>query len=107
MAWVAHPIAWPRVPQTEALAGAAQKPMVVWILVIRLDQVVIDILDAELGAHAIQTHCLQFQHHERTRGVLSQRLIDTQPNFIRASCGRAGGERKSTAGLGSDRKSTR
>jgi len=98
---VAHSVAWSRVPQTKAVAGAAQKPVVVWILVVRLDQIVIDILDAELGAHAIQTHCLQFQHHERTRGVLSQRLIDTQPNFIRASCGRAGGERKSTAGLGS------
>ncbi len=54
--------------------------MVVGVLVVRLDDVVVDVLDANLGLHPIQAHRLQLKHHQRAGGVLGQGLVDPEPN---------------------------
>jgi len=79
---MADPVARPAVPDAEAGAGGAQILVVVRVLVVELQEVVIDILGGELGAHPTETHCFQFEHHERAGSVLGQRLIDTQPDLL-------------------------
>ena len=43
---MAHSVSRPRVPHPESLACAAQEEVVVGVLVVRLDDVVVDVLDA-------------------------------------------------------------
>ena len=80
MARMAHPVSRPRVPHPESLACAAQEEVVVGVLVVRLDDVVVDVLDANLGLHPIQAHRLQLKHHQRAGGILGQGLVDPEPN---------------------------
>ena len=82
MTRVAHAISRSGKPDAEALARAAQEEMVVGILVIGLDDIVVDILDADLGLHPIQVHGFELQHHQCASGVLRQRLVDADPDFL-------------------------
>ena len=50
--------------------------MVVRVSVVRLQQVVVDVLCRELGLHSIDSHGLQLQHHQRSGRVLGERLVD-------------------------------
>ena len=69
-------------PEAETLARAAQEEMVVGVLVIGLDDIVVDILYADLGLHPIQVRGFELQHHQCTGGVLRQRLVDANPDFL-------------------------
>ena len=59
-----------------------QIAMVVRIAEIRLDHVVVDVGHRTLGAHAGQTHGLEFEPHHRTRGILGQSLIDLDGDLL-------------------------
>ena len=82
VARVAHAISRPGIPHAETLARAAQEQVVIGILVIRLDDVVVDVLDADLGLHPIQAHGFELQHHQCASRILGQRLIDANPDFF-------------------------
>ena len=63
-------------PHAETPAGAAQKQMIIRILEVGLQQVVIDVLRRNLGAHAAHLHRLEFLHHQCAGGILRQGLVD-------------------------------
>jgi hypothetical protein len=73
---MADAVAGARIPQTEAATGALQEEMIVSVQVVDLQQVVIDILSAALGARSIQADRLQRQHHQRAGRILCERLIN-------------------------------
>ena len=50
--------------------------MIVRVQMVNLEQVVIDILRAELRTNPIEADCLQRQHHQRAGCILRERLID-------------------------------
>lgn len=50
--------------------------------VILLDQIMVDVLDAYLGTDPVQHHGFQFQHHQCAGGILSERLIDRDTDFL-------------------------
>ena len=76
MKHMAHAIAWVAKPDAELLAGASQEYVIVRILIIFLQEIVIDILNRDLGSHSWDTNRLEFQQGQRTRCVLSQSLVD-------------------------------
>jgi hypothetical protein len=78
---VTHPVPRAAVPDPEAATRALQEEVVVRVLVIRLNQIVVDILHRHLGLDAVEIHRLQLEHDQRTRGVLRQRLIDPDPDL--------------------------
>ena len=41
----------------------------------------VDILRRQLGAHALDSHRLEFEHHQLTNGILRERLIHPQTDF--------------------------
>ena len=69
------------VPQPEAPARAAQEEVVVRVLVIFLYETVVDVLDRDLGPHAIETHRLELEHHQRPGGILRKRLVDVKSDL--------------------------
>jgi len=56
--------------------------MIVRVQMVNLEQVVIDILRAELGADALEPDRLQRQHYQRTGCILRQGLIDADRNRL-------------------------
>ncbi len=56
--------------------------MVLGVLLVGLQQVVVDVLHAHLGAGAIEPERLQLLHHQRARRVLGQRLVDVESDFF-------------------------
>ena len=56
--------------------------MVVGVLEILLNDVVIDILDADLGLDPIQLHRFELQHDQCASRVLRQRLVDANSDFL-------------------------
>jgi hypothetical protein len=46
------------------------------VLFVGLQQVVVDVLDAHLGAGAVESERFEFLHHQRAGCVLGQGLID-------------------------------
>jgi hypothetical protein len=42
----------------------------------------VHILDADLGLHSIQAHGFELQHHQCASGILRQRLVDADPDFL-------------------------
>lgn len=79
---VTHAVARPAVPNTEALAGTVQEQMIVRILVVFLDEVVIDVLGRQLCLDTVQTHRLEFQHHQRSGRILRECLVDSDPDLL-------------------------
>jgi hypothetical protein len=51
------------VPQAKSPAGALQKNVIVRILEIGLDQIMVYILNRNIGFNAVETHGIQFEHH--------------------------------------------
>ena len=81
MEGMTHAVTGPAVPNTEALAGTAQKQVVICVLEVLLKQVVVDVLSGELGTDAVEPQGFQFQHYERAGSVLGQRLVHPQPDL--------------------------
>ena len=69
-------------PDAETPAGATQKKVIVRVLKVLLDQIVIHILDRNLGTDSIQTHCFQLEHHQGAGGVLGQGLVNVNADFL-------------------------
>jgi hypothetical protein len=59
-----------------------EKDVLVGILVIRLHQVVVDVLDRELGPDPVEAQRLELEHHQRAVGVLGERLVDAQGDLL-------------------------
>ncbi len=72
-------------PEPEAGACRPQILVVFGVLLVGLQQVVIDILDACLGPGPVQPERLEFLHHQRAGGVLGQRLVDAQRDLLAGS----------------------
>src|SRR5699024_609531 len=66
---------------TPFAAGCTQKIVVFGVLAAGLKQIVVHVLDRHFGLCALQAQCLQLQHHHRARGVLGERLVDSQGDF--------------------------
>jgi hypothetical protein len=79
---MANAITRPAVPNAEPPARASQKQMLVGVQMIVLDKVVIDVLRSEPNLNTLDTHGLQFEHHERAEHVLQQRLIYGQRDLF-------------------------
>ena len=73
---MADAVAGARIPQAKTAARALQEKVIVRVQMVDLQQVVIDILRAELGADAIEADRLQRQHHHRAGRILRERLVD-------------------------------
>jgi hypothetical protein len=56
--------------------------MIVRILVVLLNQIVIDVLNAQGGFGPFKSHRFQLQHHQGAGGVLGQRLVDGDANLL-------------------------
>ena len=56
--------------------------MILGVLLVGLQQVVVDVLHAHLGAGPIEPERLQFLHHQRARRVLGQRLVDAYRDLL-------------------------
>ena len=56
----------------------SRKQMIVGVQIVDLQEVVVDVLHADLGAHPIEANRLQRQHDEGAGGVLRERLVDLQ-----------------------------
>jgi hypothetical protein len=69
------------VPDPKLLTGAAQKEVIIGILKIGLQQVVIDILGRKLRPDTRQLHGLELQHHQRSCGILRERLVDREADL--------------------------
>ena len=69
-------------PQAVALGRRLEEQVVLRVLLIRLEEVVVDVLDGQLCAHAVQSQCFEFEHHHRARGVLGECLIDGQTDLV-------------------------
>ena len=76
-------------PQSEALRGGAQIFVIFGVLLVGLQQVVVDVLHADLGARVIESERLELLHHQRAGRVLGQRLVDTDRDLF-ARCHLAG-----------------
>ena len=75
------PFPAPAVPDAEAAASGEQEKMIVGILIIGLQQIMIDVLHRQLGLDPFHPHGFQLQHHQGSRGVLGQGLIDAERDF--------------------------
>ena len=75
---VAHSVARPAVPDTETLTGTLQKDVIVRVSVIRLDQIVVHVLNRKLRLDPVKVESFQREHDERARCVLGQRLVDLE-----------------------------
>ena len=56
--------------------------MILGVFLIGLQQVVIDVLHAHLGASPIESQRLEFLHHQRPGRILRQRLIDVYSDLF-------------------------
>src|SRR5215467_1261347 len=50
--------------------------------VVALEQVMVDILRGDIDFHAVGTHRLKFQHHERAENILEEYLVDAEGDFL-------------------------
>jgi hypothetical protein len=80
--WVRHTVAGLGEPQPEPLRCGAQVFVILGVFLVGLQQVVIDVLHADLGAGVIEPQRFQLLHHQGARRILSQRLIDSDRNFL-------------------------
>src|SRR5262249_8207939 len=65
------------VPDAEAAAGGTQKEVLFAIQIIRLEEIMVDILGGDADLHALGAHRFKFQHDEHSQHVLWEYLIDT------------------------------
>jgi hypothetical protein len=79
---MADAVPWAAEPEPKSLAGALQKKVIVCVLMIGLDQILINILNGNLGLRPFQIHGFQFQHDQSAGCVLGQRLIDANSNHF-------------------------
>jgi hypothetical protein len=82
---VADAVAGLGVPDAEAAAGAAQEQVVVGVAVVRLQQVVVDVLCRQLGLDSVELHRLELEHHHGARRVLGQRVVDPDRDLFARS----------------------
>jgi len=78
---VADAVAGPREPDAVAARHGMQVSMVVGVLEADLDRVVVDVAHRELRAHPADPHGLELQVGHGARGVLGERLVDTDADF--------------------------
>ena len=69
-------------PHPESLRGGSQELVVFGVLLIGLQQVVVDVLHADLGLDLVEFQRLQLLHHQRSGGVLGEGLVDAEGNFF-------------------------
>ncbi|MER6919393.1 hypothetical protein ABT314_10240 [Streptomyces spiralis] len=55
--------------------------MLFLVEVVGLEEVVVNVLHRDVNCHTIGAHRLEFQHHQRTQGVLQQGLMGAQSDF--------------------------
>ena len=63
---MADPVARPRVPDTEMAARAFEEKMIVGVQIVDLQKIVVNILDADLRVHAVETERFQGQGFARS-----------------------------------------
>src|SRR5262249_42290877 len=77
-----HSIARAAVPHAEFSTGTPQKKVVIGIPEILLNKVVVYVLGGQLGFNTRQAHSLKLEHHQRAGGVLSEGLVNPEPDFL-------------------------
>lgn len=55
--------------------------MVLGVALVRLQQVVVDVLDTDLGTDPVQAEGVELLHHQGAGGVLSEGLVDPQSDL--------------------------
>src|SRR5246500_5319009 len=79
---MADAIAGPAIPDPEPLTCSQKEKMIVGILMVLLNEIVVNILAGQFRSCAVQSHRLQFEHHESPGRILCQRLVDANPDFL-------------------------
>ena len=77
-----HTVARLGEPHSESLRGGSEELVVFGVLLVGLQQVVVDVLHADLGMHLVEFQRLQLLHHQRSGGVLGQGLVDAEGNLL-------------------------
>ena len=78
---MADAIACPAKPDPEPLTCTQKEKMIIGILVVFLNEIVVNILTGQFRSRAVQSHRLQFEHHESPSRILCECLIDSSPDF--------------------------
>ena len=56
--------------------------MIIGILMVFLDEIVVNILTGQFRSRSVQSHRLQFEHHESPGRILCECLIDANPDLL-------------------------
>jgi hypothetical protein len=78
---VRNPIPGPTEVDPIAGGGSLEVSVVIGILVVRLQQVMVYVLDRKRSPDLFNPHCLEFQHSQRPCGILQERMINPDGDF--------------------------
>ena len=78
---MADAIAGPAIPDPESLTRTQKEEMIIGILMVFLNEIVVNILAGQFRSRAVQSHRLQFEHHESPGRILCECLIDANPDL--------------------------
>src|ERR1700745_4399689 len=70
------------IPDPEPLTCTQKEEMIIGILMVFLNEIMVNILTGQLRSRAVQSHRLQFEHHESPGRILCECLIDANPDLL-------------------------
>jgi hypothetical protein len=79
---MADAIAGPAIPDPEPLTCSQKEKMIVGILIVFLNEIVVNLLAGQVRSCAVQSHRLQFEHHESPGRILCECLVNVNPDFL-------------------------
>src|SRR6201987_1263231 len=79
---MADAIAGTAIPDPEPLTCTQKEQMIIGILMVFLDEIMVNILAGQFRSRDVQSHRLQFEHHESPRRILCECLIDANPDLL-------------------------
>jgi hypothetical protein len=79
---MADAVAGPAIPDPEPLTCTQKEKMIIGILMVFLNEIMVNILAGQFRSRAVQSHRLQFEHHESPGRILCECLIDANLDLI-------------------------
>src|SRR5262245_30318374 len=69
-------------PDHEPLTCGQKEEMIIGIFMVFLNEIVVNILAGQFRSRAVQSHRLQFEHHESPGRILCECLIDANADLL-------------------------